>query len=112
MFSKDRVLEIDETLLNADEEQEHKHDSRIGTFSYKMEADVTREGADEFLGAVLREKGANIYRMKGFLSVQDTDWKYVFHSVGMLFSAEPYVKWKKNEKRECLFVIIGKHLEQ
>ena len=68
MFSIDRALEVDSELL-VDEEQEHKHDSRIGTFSYKMEAEMTMEGANEFLGEVLREKGANIYRMKGFLAI-------------------------------------------
>ena len=68
MFSIDRALEVDAELLT-DEEQEHKHDSRIGTFSYKMEAEMTMEGANAFLGEVLREKGANIYRMKGFLNI-------------------------------------------
>ena len=67
-FSIDRCLEIDSELLK-EEEQEHKHDSRIGTFSYKMEAEMTMEGANAFLGNVLREKGANIYRMKGFLAI-------------------------------------------
>ena len=68
-FSIKRALEIDEDLLK-DEEQEHKHDSRIGTFSYKMEAEMTMKGANQFLGTVLREKGANIYRMKGFLAIE------------------------------------------
>ena len=73
---------------------------------------MTSDGANEFLGTVLREKGANIYRMKGFLAIEGSDDKFVFHSVGMLFSCVPYMKWKPDEKRECLFVIIGKHLEQ
>ena len=111
MFSTERALEIDDSLMD-DEEQEHKHDSRIGTFSYKMHADVTMQGANQFLGTVLREKGMNIYRMKGFLSIEGRDDKFVFHSVGMIFTCVPYMKWKPDEKRECLFVIIGKHLEQ
>lgn len=111
MFSIDRAMEIDDSMLD-DEEQEHKHDSRIGTFSYKMDCDVTMEGANEFLGKILREKGQNIYRMKGFLAVEGQEDKFVFHSVGMLFSCVPHSKWKPDEKRECLFVIIGKHLEQ
>ena len=110
-FSIKRALEIDEDLLK-DEEQEHKHDSRIGTFSYKMEAEMTMKGANQFLGTVLREKGANIYRMKGFLAIEGQIKKFVFHSVGMLTSSTPYVPWKADEKRECIFVIIGKHLEQ
>ena len=111
MFNIERAVELDEDIL-FDEEHEHKHDSRIGTFSYKMDSDVTQQGANKFIGTVLREKGANIYRMKGFLAIEDSDMKFVFHSVGMLFSCVPYQKWGADEKRECLFVIIGKHLEQ
>ena len=73
---------------------------------------MTMDGANEFLGKVLQEKGANIYRMKGFLAIKDCDEKFVFHSVGMLTSCTPFGPWKKGEKRECIFVIIGKHLEQ
>ena len=76
-----------------------------------MEAEVTQEGANEFLGAILKEKGENIYRMKGFLAMENSDVKFVFHSVGMLLNVEPLEKWKKGEKRECVFVIIGKHLQ-
>ena len=50
--------------------------------------------------------------MKGFLAIEGSDMKHVFHSVGMLYSCQPYKKWEEGEKRECLFVIIGKHLEQ
>ena len=43
-FSLDRVLEMDDTIAdNIDED--HKHDSRIGTFSYKMDSEVTLESA-------------------------------------------------------------------
>ena len=73
---------------------------------------MTLKGANAFLGKVLREKGANIYRMKGFLAIQGSDQKFVFHSVGMLSSCSPYTSWGPEEKRECIFVIIGKHLEQ
>ena len=48
MFSIERAMEIDDSILD-EEEQEHKHDSRIGTFSYKMQADVTHEGTNKFL---------------------------------------------------------------
>ena len=110
-FSIERALEIDENIMEGIDE-DHKHDSRIGTFSYKMEAETTEEAANDFFSKVVGEKGANIYRMKGFLAIKDCSMKFVFHSVGMLFSCSPYSEWEPNEKRECVFVIIGKHLEQ
>ena len=72
---------------------------------------MTEDTANEFLGAILQEKGENIYRMKGFLCMKDTDIKFVFHSVGMLLKVEPFEEWEDGEKRECVFVIIGKHLQ-
>ena len=72
---------------------------------------MTEEGANKFLGAILQEKGENIYRMKGFLAMENDPMKFVFHSVGMLLQVEPLEKWKPDEKRECVFVIIGKHLQ-
>jgi G3E family GTPase len=71
---------------------------------------MTVDGANEFIRKIMMEKGANIYRMKGFIAMEDHPMKFVFHSVGMLFSIEPFVAWKKEEKRHCIFVIIGKHL--
>ena len=109
-FSIEKALEIDGDLLEAGDNHEHKHDSRIGTFSYKMDAEMTPDGADKFIGTLLQEKGANIYRMKGFLALKDSPLKYVFHSVGMIFSIEPLEEWDEGEKRECVFVIIGKNL--
>lgn len=76
-----------------------------------MEAQMTEDGANKFIGHVIGEKGANIYRMKGFLAIEGSEYKYVFHSVGMLFSCVPFKKWEENEPRICVFVIIGKHLE-
>lgn len=54
-----------------------------------MDSEVTQEGANKFFMEVLKEKGANIYRMKGFLAVQDSPMKFVFHSVGMIMSCVP-----------------------
>ena len=70
------------------------------------------EGANKFIQIIVNGQGQNIYRMKGFLAISGSEKKYVFHSVGMMFTIEPLVDWKKDEKRECLFVIIGKNLKQ
>jgi len=48
--------------------------------------------------------------MKGFLAIDGEAMKYVFHSVGMMCNIVPLEPWKPGEKRECVFVIIGKHL--
>ena len=67
-------------------------------------------GANNFISTLLKEQGQNIYRMKGFLAIAGMKDKYVFHSVGMIFSIQPLEAWKEGEKRGCVFVIIGKNL--
>ena len=111
-FDISRALEMDETLVQQDAFADHKHDSRIGTFSYRMEAEMTEETGVQLLRDITQEKGANIYRMKGFLALEGDDKKYVFHCVGMIVELEPLEEWKPDEKRECLIVVIGKHLNQ
>ena len=103
-------MEIDEEILKEVDPNSHQHDSRIGTFSFKMDSKFTVQGANVFFMGLMKLYGANIYRMKGFLAVQDSPKKYVFHSVGMIFNCEPLCDWREDEKRECVFVIIGKHL--
>lgn len=71
---------------------------------------MLEETAEDFLQTILRENGENIYRMKGFLAIDGEAMKYVFHSVGMMCNIVPLEPWKPGEKRECVFVIIGKHL--
>ena len=47
MFSLERALEVDSEIL--EKTKKTCHDSRIGTFSYKMEAEMTHHSADKFL---------------------------------------------------------------
>ena len=109
-FSLDKALKMDDTIAD-EKRKKKKHDSRIGTFSFRMDAEMTMESANKFLSKIVMEKGQNIYRMKGFLAIQGAKEKYVFHSVGMLFNCVPFTRWKDDEKKECVLVIIGKHLE-
>lgn len=67
-FSLNSALKMDKTLID-EKRVKKKHDSRIGTFSFRMDAEMTLDAANKFLSAILMEKGANIYRMKGFLAI-------------------------------------------
>ena len=67
MFSLERALEVEDFMA---EGHEHTHDTRIGTFSYKMEAEMEADGANKFIMDLLKEKGQEIYRMKGFLALK------------------------------------------
>lgn len=45
-FSIFRAVEIDEEIFKDQKMKHRKHDKRIGTFSYKMESEMTEQGAN------------------------------------------------------------------
>jgi hypothetical protein len=46
-FSIEKALRIDDSLM--EEIGDHAHDSRIGTFSFKMDAEMTLDNANKFI---------------------------------------------------------------
>ena len=61
---------------------------------------------------MIENKGADLFRYKGILSVEGMKHKFVYQGVHMLFGGaySQELMWKKNEKRECTFVFIGRDL--
>jgi len=64
-----------------------------------------------WMGKVLREKGADIYRMKGVLAVKDMPQCFVFQAVHMVMDGSPGATWP-DEKRINKIVFIGKNLNR
>lgn len=72
---------------------------------------------NKWLGVLLQEKGADIYRCKGVLAAAGTEEKIVFHGVHMMLqmttSSQAGTKpWQAGEKRMCRAVFIGKELDR
>ena len=110
-FSLQRVLEFDPEFLNTD--GEHEHDPHIGSISCKFEGMVNQSHLQDWIGEVIRDMGASLYRYKGLLAVAGDKRKFVFQGVGMLFSgAFSNQVWRDDEKKECRFVFIGKDLDK
>jgi len=64
-----------------------------------------------WMGKVLREKGADIYRMKGVLAVKDMPNCFVFQAVHMVMDGSPGAVWP-DDKRVNKLVFIGKNLNR
>lgn len=62
------------------------------------------------LGGLVQAWGEDLYRMKGVLSVEGYDQRFVFQGVHMLFDGAPDREWRKDEKRISRMVFIGKGL--
>ena len=108
-FDLNRTLEMDPEFLNT--EGEHEHDSTVTSVAISQTGDVDLKSIEAFIGKLLQERGADIFRMKGVLSVAGSEKKFVYHAVHMTFNSEFSQEWKKGEERVSKLVFIGKKLD-
>jgi len=65
---------------------------------------------NRWMGQLLREKGKDIYRMKGVLAVEGMPNRFVFQGVHMAFDSSPGAPWRKDEKKINKLIFIGVNL--
>ncbi|KAJ1477558.1 CobW/HypB/UreG, nucleotide-binding domain-containing protein [Baffinella frigidus] len=109
-FNLDRVLDFDPQFLRTD--LEHEHDPSVLSVSCRVAGFLNVTRLQEWIGEILKDLGANLYRYKGVLSVAGRMEKFVFQGVGMLFSGDFRGAWAPGEARESRFVFIGKDLDK
>lgn len=109
-FSLDRVLEMDAEFLNT--EGEHEHDPAVVSTSCCLPGYLSLWKLSSWIDEIVMKLGANLFRYKGVLAVAGKQQKYVFQGVGMLYKGSFKQEWKDDERRECRFVFIGKHLDK
>ncbi|CAF1925941.1 BnaC05g11940D [Brassica napus] len=91
---------------------DHTHDPGVSSVSLVCEGDLDLEKANMWLGALLYQRSEDIYRMKGILSVQDMEERFVFQGVHEIFEGSPDRLWQKDETRTNKIVFIGKNLNR
>ncbi|KAG6780357.1 hypothetical protein POTOM_013211 [Populus tomentosa] len=90
---------------------DHTHDPGVSSVSIVCEGSLDLEKANFWLGTLLMERSEDIYRMKGLLSVQGMDERFVFQGVHDIFQGSPDRLWGPNEPRTNKIVFIGKNLD-
>lgn len=108
-FDVDKILEMDPEFLNT--EGEHQHDDTVSSISIVLPGEVHMMLANAWINDILKNKGNDIFRMKGVMAVSDSDRKYVYQAVHMIFDGQFDEKWKKGEERVNKLVFIGKNLD-
>ena len=88
----------------------HEHDNSVSSVSISEQGDVDGDKLNKWLSWLLREKGTDIFRMTGILSLKGEDRKYVFQGVHMLFDGKPERPWKDLERLNQM-VFIGRNLD-
>ncbi|KAJ0965964.1 hypothetical protein J5N97_027102 [Dioscorea zingiberensis] len=90
---------------------DHMHDPGVSSVSIVCEGSLDLEKANMWLGTLLMERSDDIYRMKGLLSVDGMDERFVFQGVHDIFQGSPDRLWGSNEPRINKIVFIGKNLD-
>ncbi len=122
LYAQHTAEEFDLQLKNAEgstikEEAErtwvaqHEHDDEVGSIAIEADGDLDPDLLNLWLSKLLRERGVDIFRMKGFISLAGESHRFVFQGVHMLFDSQPERPWGDSPRRNQL-VFIGRHLDE
>jgi G3E family GTPase len=95
----------------ADFHAAHEHNEGVGSVGIQQAGDLDGKRLNDWISGLLRTKGADIYRMKGVLSVKGAAKRLVFQGIHMLFDAKFDREWG-TEPRVNTLVFIGKNLDR
>ena len=89
---------------------QHEHDE-VGSIAIERDGDVDLVRLNAWLGKLLGERGVDIFRMKGFISLAGESHRFVFQGVHMLFDGQPDREWGDAPRHNQL-VFIGRNLDE
>ncbi|GBF94764.1 hypothetical protein Rsub_07647 [Raphidocelis subcapitata] len=96
---------------------DHKHDSRVTSVGIQSGGSCNMQRLNAWLSTLLKERGADLFRSKGILSIAGSPDRHVFQGVHMMLqftsSAEGVGHpWGPDEERINKVVFIGKNLDR
>jgi G3E family GTPase len=89
----------------------HKHKRDITSVSIVCCGTIDPEKFNHWLRMLLIMEGMDVFRAKGILNVKNSEKRYIFHSVYMLFEGCFEQPWNKIPK-ENKMVFIGRNLDK
>jgi G3E family GTPase len=108
-FDLDRIMQTDPTFL---EQTDHMHDLSVGSVGFEIPGAVDERLLNAWLGRLLSEKGVDIFRSKGIISLAASDRRLVFQGVHMLLTSTEGSTWRPDEPRVSRLVFIGRNLDR
>jgi G3E family GTPase len=89
----------------------HEHDDEVTSVGLVFDRPFHQDRLNEWIGKLLRERGTDIFRMKGILAMAGSDQRFVFQAVHMLFDGRPDQPWG-DAPQTSRVVFIGKRLDR
>jgi G3E family GTPase len=90
----------------------HTHDATVSSVGIVEERPVDPRKLNQWISAILREKGVDIFRMKGILHLKGLEQRFIFQGVHMLFDGKKDRLWKDGESRRSQLIFIGRNLDR
>lgn len=90
---------------------DHEHDEEITSVGLEEAADCDGKLLNTWLSALLRDKGTDIFRMKGVFSVKGNPNRVIFQGVHMLLDVQDGGPWGERPRKNSL-VFIGRNLDR
>jgi G3E family GTPase len=108
-FDLRHALSIDPEFLN---ESAHEHDESIFSVAIKETGSVSGEKFNRWMYQLVQAQGANLFRMKGIVDMDDEDRRFVFQGVHMTLDGHPGKPWQPHELRQNELIFIGRELNE
>ncbi|BAF15667.1 uncharacterized protein [Oryza sativa Japonica Group] len=90
----------------------HVHDSAVSSVSIVSEGVLDLDEVNDWLERLVEEKGEDLYRLKGVISVNESTGRFVFQGVHSMLEGCPAKPWEPDEKRFNKLVFIGRNLDE
>jgi G3E family GTPase len=90
----------------------HHHDEEISSIGLTDPRAVDPNKLNDWLSYLLKSRGADIFRMKGVISIKGEPRRYVFHGVHMMFDGQLERPWPVGVDRVNTLVFIGRNLDR
>ncbi len=107
-FDLDRILAVEPDFMV--EEHDHEHDDNITSFSLVERQPMDPNRFLNWLQETVQVFGLDMLRMKGIISFEGDDDRFVVQAVHMLLEGDHQRAWKQNEERITRLVFIGRNL--
>ena len=90
---------------------DHEHDEEVTSVGVLVDGDLDGVLFQDWISALLRNKGKDIFRSKGVVAVRGQDRRVVFQGVHMLLESQPDRPWGDGQ-RGTQMVFIGRNLDR
>jgi G3E family GTPase len=94
-----------------DHHHDHHHDEDITSVGIERPGDCDPERLNAWLSKLLREKGVDLFRMKGIFAVRGNPNRVIFQGVHMIIDVGEGEPWA-GKTRQNRLVFIGRNLDR